>query len=228
MEYQEAMNLLTDMKSRFNDGFSYSDRDVLDTLHKLLFNRGITNTGCSDCYRDAYLLIVNKLKQTKEMPKLNSLYTLKAGAILRRPGSNRFYANPLPNDEVPEQYLLHNPADIVLFATYPADWEARVSRRAEGKLPEGEMTQEEAKNIIVGLQSDLKKRDEEIAMLKEKAERLKTDSDKDGNEEICNLNLQITALTADLETAKAEIAELKAENSSLKAKPTRRRTKSNA
>lgn len=226
MGFQEAMTSLADMKSRFNDGFSYSDRELLDSLHKTLFNKGITNTGCSDCYRDAYILIINKLKQTKEMPKQTSLYTLKAGAILRRPGSNRFYANTLPNDEVPEEYLAHNPADIVLFAAYPADWEARVARRAEGKLPEGEISQEDAKNIIAGLQSDLKKRDAEIETLKKGGESSSNTLSSLENEEIASLTQQLASLRADIEAAYTQIAELKAENSALKAKPTRRKSKS--
>lgn len=210
MEYADAIALLEDMKSRFEDGFSSSDRCVLEELHRELFNRGISNKGCGDCYRDAYVIIYKRLKETKTMPKAKSLYTLKAGAILRRPGDNRFYANPLPNDEIPEKYLADYPQNINLFASYPNDWEARVTRRKSGQLPEGELSQEEAKNIIAGLEA-------ENAALKAELDELHTAAiaDTSDTEEIGNLNLQIQALMADVESANNEINDLKAEKAKL-------------
>ncbi len=213
MEYADAIRLMNDMKSRFEDGFSFSDRSILETLHRTLFGRGITNKGCSDCYRDAYIIIYRKLKILKEMPKAKSQYTLKAGAILRRAGDNKFYANPLPNDEVPEKYLADFPSSINLFAVYPADWEARVARRKEGKLPEGELSQDDAKNIIAGLEADCIKKDSEIAELKARLDGVQIS--ENNSEEIGNLNLMIQALTADLESSNCEIAELKAEKTKL-------------
>lgn len=227
MEYADAIALLEDMKSRFEDGFSSSDRSVLEELHRVLFNRGISNKGCSDCYRDAYVVIYKQLKDTKTMPKAKSLYTLKAGAILRRPGDNKFYANPLPNDEIPEKYLADYPQNINLFASFPNDWEARVARRKSGQLPEGELSQEDAKNIIAGLEA-------ENATLKAELEDFHTAAiaDPSDTEEIGNLNLQIQALTADVEAANNEINDLKAEKAkleeelaALKEKPTKKTSK---
>lgn len=217
MEYSDAITLLKDMKSRFDDGFSSSDRCVLEELHRVLFNRGITNKSCGDCYRDAYIIIYKKLKELKTMPKPQSLYTLKAGAILRRSGDNKFYTNPLPNDEVPEQYLADFPKSINLFASFPADWEARVARRKEGKLPAGELSQESAKNIIAGLEADVKAKDAEIQSLKEENESLRASKEApvEGADEVGNLHLEISTLTADLESANNEIAELKAEKANL-------------
>lgn len=215
MEYDEAIGILTEMKSRFKDGFSSTDRTFLENLHRILFGKGISNKSCSDCYRDAYILIFNKLKSTKIMPKAKSQYSLKAGAILRRAGDNKFYANPLPNDEIPELFLAEFPDSINLFASFPADWKARVARRKEGKLPEGELSQEEASNIISGLEADVKARDEEIASLKSELENVRTSSDNNSSEEIGNLNLQIDALTADLESANNEIADLQSDKAKL-------------
>lgn len=217
MEYAEAMTLLSEMKSRFHDGFSSTDRNVLDSLHWKLFNREITNKGCSDCYRDAYILIVNHLKQTKEMPKPKSSYTLKPGALIQRPGDNRFYANPLPNDEIPEAYLADYPGAITKFASYPQDWETRVALRREGHIPEGELSQEEAQNIISGLQAEVKQKEEEIEALKAEIESLNADSfNVADSEEMGNLRLENIALIADLKAANEEIEALKKENASLK------------
>ncbi len=217
------------MKSRFKDGFSSTDRSTLENLHRVLFGKGISNKSCSDCYRDAYILIFNELKTTKTMPKAKSQYVLKAGAILRRAGDNKFYANPLPNDEIPELYIAEFPQSINLFAQFPADWEARVARRKNGEVPEGELSQEEAGNIIAGLEADVKARDEEIASLKAELENLRnSSSENNASEEIGNLNLQIDALNAELQSANNDIAELQCgktkleeELSALKGKPSK-------
>lgn len=219
------------MKSRFQDGFSSSDKEFLDKLHRLLFNKEITNRGCNDCYRDAYLLISVKLKKLKEMPKNKSNYVLKAGAILFKAGDNKYYKNPLPNDEIPETYLAEDPQMISRFASYPTDWERRVALRKEGHVPSGELTQEEAQNAISGLQAELQNKEDELAALseeiKEKDELIaelkkQIESAPEGaiavpeSEEIGNLKLQIQALTADVESKNNEIAELKEENAKLK------------
>lgn len=216
MEYDDAIGILTEMKSRFKDGFSSTDRNILEAFHQLLFGKTISNKVCSDCYRDAYILIFNKLKGLKTMPKAKSQYVLKAGAILRRAGDNKFYANPLPNDEIPELYLAEFPSSINLFASFPADWEARVARRKEGKLPEGELSQEDAHNIIKGLEKDVKDRDDEIAELKAELEAQRMSSpENNAADEIANLNTQIEALAADLESANNEIAELLSDKAKL-------------
>lgn len=217
MEYAEAITRLSEMESHFHDGFSSSDRIVLDSLHQKLFNREITNKGCSDCYRDAYILIVTHLKQTKEMPKPKSSYTLKPGALIQRPGDNRFYANPLPNDEVPEEYLADYPGAIIKFESFPRDWETRVALRRNGHVPEGELSQEEAQNIIEGLQADVKQKEQEIEALKAEIETLNADQGEVADpEELGNLRLENVTLVADLKAANEEIEALKKENASLK------------
>lgn len=217
MEYAEVMTLLSEMESRFHDGFSSTDRNILDSLHWRLFGREITNKGCSDCYRDAYITILTHLKRTKEMPTPKSSYTLKPGALIQRPGDNRFYANPLPNDEIPEKYLADFPGAISKFASYPRDWETRVALRREGHIPEGELSQEEAQNIIGSLQADVKQKEQEIESLKAEIESLNAaPAEVAESEEVNNLRLENATLTADLKAAEDEIAALKKENASLK------------
>jgi len=124
--YEETMASLSEMKSRFQSGFSSSDRLFLDKLHRLMFGSEITNTGCSDCYRDAYAIIYSTLKKNKEMPKTPN-YILKGGAIIHPVGTSRFYTNPLPSDDIAEEFLSKFPNEINKFAQFPADWEERVA-----------------------------------------------------------------------------------------------------
>ncbi len=123
--YNEIMLQLSEMKSRFQSGFSSSDRLLLDSIHRLLFGKEITNTGCSDCYRDAYVIIFNHLKKSKTMPEKPN-YVLKAGALIHPAGTSKFYVNPIP-DEVAEEHLSKYPGEVNKFAHLPTDWENRVA-----------------------------------------------------------------------------------------------------
>ena len=127
--YEDVMSTLNEMRSRYSSGFSSVDRDYLNTLHIHLFNKPVKNTGCADCYRDAYLIIYNKLKKEKKMPKQPN-YILKAGAIIHPFGTNDYYSRVV-TDEVAEKYLQERPDRIVLFERYPEDWHDRVFPREE-------------------------------------------------------------------------------------------------
>lgn len=123
--YQKTILQLSEMKSRYDSGFSSSDRQILESLHRNIIGKGITNKGCSDCYRDAYVFIINHLKKTKTMPSKPN-YILKAGAIIHPAGTSKFYGNPLL-DDIAEDHLSKFPKDIIKFAYFPDDWEDRVA-----------------------------------------------------------------------------------------------------
>ena len=128
------------MKSRFNDGFSSKDRAIIDHLYFFIFGKEVTNKGCSDCYRDAYILIRTKLKTLGVMPT-KSNYTLKAGAMIHPVGTSKFYTNPLPSDAVAEEFLSKFPEQIGIFASYPEDWEERVAFYVKNKSEKAEITE---------------------------------------------------------------------------------------
>lgn len=131
MEYEEAMTTLQSMKSRFNDGFSTLDRAYLDRLYYDLFGKDITNRGCGDCYRDAFILILNYLKKNKAMPQKCN-YKLKPGAVIQFFGKSAVYSNPNLTDEIAEKYLGMNSDNRRMFSDLPSDWEARVASRKAG------------------------------------------------------------------------------------------------
>lgn len=241
LTYDEAIRLLEDMKGRFNDGFSSLDHSIIEQLYGKVLNRVFTRTGCNDCYRDAYVLIYSTLKRTKEMPTRKSQYILKAGALLRKPGSNKFYANPLPNDYVPESYLAEFPNQINLFASYPPDWEERVKARKEGRMVEdvpsadvaplnAEISRlkaeaEEKDNLIAELKSENAEQTEAINGLRTKIQELQSIPAQEDAEEIGNLKMQLDMANADLKAANEEIEALRAANEALKANKTSRAKK---
>lgn len=121
------------MKGRFTSGFSFEDRNTIELLYKLVIGRAFVRTSCSDCYRDAYILISNKLKTMNELPK-ESAYKLKAGEVLRRFGTNELYTLDMETDAA-ERWLAERPQDITKFQRFPADWQARVNSRITGTTP---------------------------------------------------------------------------------------------
>lgn len=127
-EYEKTMERLEEMRSRYKDGFSTSDRSFLEALNYRLFSKVITQTGCSDCYRDAYILIRNRLKNDKKMPK-QANYILKNGALLHEFGTSKYYSHQV-SDEVAEYFLAKNPEDISQFQKFPSDWKERIAKKS--------------------------------------------------------------------------------------------------
>lgn len=80
-------------------------------------------------------MIYNKLKTDKEMPKTPN-YILKGGAIIHPVGTSRFYTNPLPSDDIAEEFLSKFPQEVNKFAQLPVDWEDRVAAYKARKVEE--------------------------------------------------------------------------------------------
>lgn len=129
-ERESALQLLEQMRSRYDSGFSSADKSVLNDLYRRLYGKNIRNSGCNNCFRDAYLLIYKKLKSIKSMPTFSD-YKLKAGAVIHPAGTSKFYAHRLPSNDIAEAYLSKFPDKISLFSEYPSDWRERVQRYRE-------------------------------------------------------------------------------------------------
>lgn len=215
--YDETLIVLEEMRSRFQSGFSSSDKAKIEELYLLICGKRVRNTGCRDCYRDAYIETSTTLKKLGNMPK-NPTYILKAGAIIHPQGTNKFYSlNNIP-DETAEEWLGKYPADINKFETYPADWESRVSARKEGKAVEPSV--DELKAEVERLNGVINSKDMEIEQLKAnvedgtstiEVETLKSDL-AEANE---NIEKSKAEAQKEMESLKATIAELKAENERL-------------
>lgn len=127
------------MKSHYKGGFSYKEQQYIESIYIRLFNKPMPKrTGCQDCYRDAFILISNKLKSMTEMPK-ESPYKLKAGVVASSFGSSDFYVLDMP-EEAAEKWLHEFPERINQFQKFPEDWQERVDAR----FAETEQTQENA------------------------------------------------------------------------------------
>lgn len=128
MDYAEVRDMLSAMRSRFDDGFSSSDRRLIEHLYGALLNRHVRRSGCADCYRDAYIELTYFINHTKTL-KTMSNYVLKPGVVIHPAGSTKFYANASITDEVAEAYLAEFPKAISKFKSYPSDYLSRIEAR---------------------------------------------------------------------------------------------------
>ena len=127
LEYDETMALLDEMKPHYDDGFTSSERGAIESLYNNVCGKPIRRSGCSDCYRDAYIELVTTLKRLGTMPTISN-YVLKAGAVLHEFGSSDFYTLNNCPDEFAEKWLARYPQDFILFEKYPSDWKERVAK----------------------------------------------------------------------------------------------------
>lgn len=235
MDYNDIIKTLQDMESRFVYGFSNLDRAFLDKIYYELFGREITNKGCSDCYRDAYIEIKIKLKKDKTMPK-KSDYKLKAGAVITFFGQSKAYTSANLTNEVAEKYLALNPSNANMFAELPDDWKARVAayvkRSAAPSTTAPHMTEEDTLNIITAKDAEIDEKDallaERDAHIAELEKQLNTPVDAQDNPsekdlEVENLrmelgtaNEQLAATTEERDKLQTEVENLKKENKSLR------------
>ena len=116
MRYEEVMNRLSEMRSRFDEGFSPSDRLFLREMSVAILGKPVRNTSCKDCYRDAFIEISCKLKRLGAMPKEKKFY-LRAGVLLHFGGE--MYVNENLTDDIAMDALNDNFKRRDLFQKVP-------------------------------------------------------------------------------------------------------------
>ena len=233
------MNSLTEMRSRFDDGFSTSDREYIETLYAKLLSKKVRRRGCRDCYRDAYVDIHSYLKKEGKMPKKPN-YVLKAGVVIHPQGTNKFYANANIPDEVAEEHLAKFPNAIESFAVYPADYAIRVEERKNGEAhttedveglanayQEAKAARKEAENALEATKAELEATKTELEALKANLSGA-TANAGDGCSDDGALAREVETLKADLASAKEENEALKKELEEVKAASTKKKTTAKA
>lgn len=127
MKYQEALNMVDDLKTRFDAGFSASDKESIAALYSEVLHKELKGKNCNDCYRDALIEVYNYLRTEKKM-KEKCTYSLLAGAIIQDFENGKVYTNANLTDEVAEGYLKRFPKQIQMFAKSPDNWEERIGK----------------------------------------------------------------------------------------------------
>lgn len=233
LSYSEVMNRLSEMRSRFDDGFSPSDRLFLQEMSVRILGVPVRNTSCKDCYRDAYLEIKYKLKKQGIMPK-EKKFILRAGVLMHFNGEA--FVNDNLTDEIAMDALNDNKGRLDLFQKVPEPAEvlekmlaARKAVKAKEKPAEDTSREELAKQVeglkavnaelsekLEGAEKTFEAKEAEIAALKEAADKAKAEYD----EEVGRLNGVIAEKEAEIAALKeAKPAEEKKEEAPAEQKP---------
>ena len=122
---------LNDIKARFDLPLTGADKMFIERAYRRVFGHDVPNkkSGCSNCYRDAFIVLFNQVKNMAKLPKPSD-YALKNGVVYQVPFSGKAYVGDVPN-EVAEGILAKFPNKISMFARYPEDWEKRVKKSAK-------------------------------------------------------------------------------------------------
>lgn len=164
LSYSKTIEKLSEMKGRYDDGFSSSDRIFIRDLYELLFGVPIKNTGCSSCYQDAYILIFTKLKKDKTMPK-EKKFILTNGVLLHAFNGD-VYTNANLTDEIAMDAINENPNRTELFAKLPDNYEqlcaARKAVKEKEDMEKSNKSSEELLSDVANLKSALATAQEDL------------------------------------------------------------------
>ena len=199
LSYSETMDRLSEMRSRYDGGFSSSDRVFINEVHGFLFGHPVKNLGCPNCYRDAYIEITLKLRKMKEMPKKN--FVLRSGVLLHAFNGDVF-TNANLTDEIAMDALNENRGRFDLFAKVPDNWEELCKARKAVKENESKKKASVSKEEL----------QESVDSLKVAFEAAKKDL-VESNAKLESASQELAAQTAKLE---AKVAELEEELESVK------------
>lgn len=131
LEIGEVKERLAEIKGRFNLPLTGQDKAFIDRAYRRVFGHDVPNkkSGCSNCYKDAFIVLFNQVKTMAKLPKPSD-YALKNGVVYQVPFSGAAFVGDVPN-EVAEQILAKFPNKISMFARYPEDWEKRAKKSSK-------------------------------------------------------------------------------------------------
>lgn len=232
LEYSDTLNRLLEMRERFDAGFSSSDRLFISKVYETLFSHPIKNPGCSDCFRDAWLEIIHRLKQDKIMPK-EKKFVLRRGVLLHA-FNGEVFTNANISDEIAMDAINESRNRSKLFEKLPDNWEDQCKARKALKDKESATKQgvsrEELQDSVESLKVALAaaQKDTEAAVAKLEAEEKKANDallkvseaeakHAEAVKEIESLKAQLADKDREIEAARNENAEaLKAKDEAIR------------
>lgn len=106
MTKEDAMTLLDGLRAHLQGAFSSEDKEQIERLHQVVFDKPFVRTKCNDCYRDAVIRMYLQLKRNGTM--ISELqYRLRAGYLINSPlfRGGKVYSNANLTNEVAEEFL---------------------------------------------------------------------------------------------------------------------------
>lgn len=163
LSYIEVMERLSEMRDRFDAGFSSSDRLFINDMSVVVLSKCVRNTACGDCYRDAYLEIYHKLKMLGTMPK-EKKFVLRAGVLLHFNG--KMYVNENLTDDIAVAAISDNAGRKDLFQKFPDNLDELIAANRAMVAKEAEMEEadkEELRKQVAGLKSENERLNKELS-----------------------------------------------------------------
>lgn len=121
MTHDEALARANELRGRHNSSpFNSQEKRSIEELHREVIGYDMKPTTCQNCYHDALIFIILRLKKTTAMAK-DRQYTLRNGFIIHSPifHQGAVYTNANLTDEVAREYLERFPANVTMFSKIP-------------------------------------------------------------------------------------------------------------
>lgn len=135
MTHDEALARANELKGRQNSSpFNSQEKRSIEELHREVIGYDMKPTTCQNCYHDALILIILRLKKTTAMAK-DKQYTLRNGFIIHSPifHQGTIYTNANLTDEVAKEYLERFPANVTMFSKMPREAKPKKHQRKNKK-----------------------------------------------------------------------------------------------
>ena len=116
MTHDEALDLIMDVRTRFDEAYGQKDKTTIERVYFATFGKRFVPTTCQNCYHDATIELYIYLKNNTIMAQERK-YELKKNVVLSTPA---FYDGAVVNnsnltDELAEKYLAMYPHRKDLF-----------------------------------------------------------------------------------------------------------------
>ena len=132
MTHDEALARANELRGRHNSSpFNSKEKRSIEELHREVIGYDMKPTTCQNCYHDALILIILRLKKTTAMAR-DRQYTLRNGFIIHSPifHQGAIYTNANLTDDIAREYLERFPANSTMFSKIPkADTPSAAKRK---------------------------------------------------------------------------------------------------
>ena len=121
MTHDEALAMALELRGRSNSSpFNSQDKRSIEELHREVIGYDMKPTTCQNCYHDALILIILRLKKTTAMAQ-DRQYQLRNGFIIHSPifHQGAIFTNANLTDDIAREYLERFPANSTMFSKIP-------------------------------------------------------------------------------------------------------------
>lgn len=135
MTHDEALALAQELKGRSTSSpFNSQDKKSIEELHREVIGYDMKPTTCQNCYHDALILIILRLKKTTAMAQ-DRQYQLRNGFIIHSPifHQGAIFTNANLTDDIAREYLERFPANSTMFSKIPKAAKPKKKQRKNKK-----------------------------------------------------------------------------------------------